>query len=509
MTHPGWLGGFPGDWTYHGDAKLLIGDTIQSITISLRLIFVEEAEIDVKLIWKGIADDERLKIAEKMHDERQQILIIQPSIFLIGYSRPPFDINNGTTNFYTARFVTYSGLSKDVSSEEKPDYFIQLRAYLNDEFSAIDEIFGTEFENTPQRQSRNATRIIDKPSLYCALSSGYEVKCGKKYIVHKDHNISYRRNIDTLYRLSFIDVRVPLINQHINKLIIHEAKEIEVSLARHLEHVINDACAFLSIICDYEILPIYYDYSIYSQNKYVYGRVIPIWQRRRIPRISKSWPTQGIHFLGNVTSFLECCPLSKQLSRGIQHLKITVYESSVELKLMAACSAIEYFYSYWFWKMNGLSKLISASSQNNQLVDLTKDSVNNLKKANISSSGKTPYLSTVIRFFVDDLNIDWKKYMNSKGTPQFIKVRNELLHGSFTSDDITIFQAEEVAQKLGTEILFSIMKNISKLNDSKAYESLPVRPPEKDFYTLSDGWLEIRDVLDELHSEKNTKQFWG
>ena len=71
MTHPGWIGGFPGNWTYQGDAKLLVKNTVQLITISLRLIFIEEVEIDVKLIWKSITDDERLQIARQMHDERQ------------------------------------------------------------------------------------------------------------------------------------------------------------------------------------------------------------------------------------------------------------------------------------------------------------------------------------------------------------------------------------------------------------------------------------------------------
>jgi hypothetical protein len=175
---------------------------------------------------------------------------------------------------------------------------------------------------------------------------------------------------------------------------------------------------------------------------------------------------------------------------------------------MAACSAIEYFYSYWFWEMSGLPKLISAGSQSNPLVDLHKDSVNKLKKLNSPSRGKTPYLSTVIRFFLDDLSIDWKKYMSGKSTPQFIQVRNELLHGSFISDDIKIFQAEEVAQKLGTEILISIMKNISRSNILELYENLPIRLPEQEFYSLSDGWLEIKDVLDELHDEKSPKRFW-
>lgn len=511
MTHPGWIGGFPGNWTYQGYAKLLVKDTVQLITISLRLIFIEEVEIDVKLIWKSITDDDRLQIARQMHDELQQILVIKGSILLMGYSMPLFNINDndGVTNFNVVKFITYSGLPKNFNFEEKSDYFFQLRAYLNDEFSSSDDSFITEFQNTPRPRNIDADTIADKRSLYCALNSGYEVKCGKKYVTNKDHDIFYRKNIDTLYKLSFIDIRIPLNNQGINNLIIQEAQEIEVSLARHLENVLNDVCAFLSILCEREILPIYYDYSMCSQNKYISGRIIPIWERRRIPRISQSWPTEGIHFLGNVTSFLECCPLSKQLSRGIGHLKITVYESTVELKLMAACSAIEYFYSYWFWEIDGLSKLIDGCSQNNQLLSSHKKLVKKLKNIQSSSDSTTPALSTVIRFFVNDLNIDGKKYMDSEDIPLFIKVRNKLLHGSFISDDKEIFQAEEIAQKLGTEILLAIMKIISKADDAQSYESLPVRPLEKDFYKFSDGWPEIKDILDELHSEEKSKRFWN
>lgn len=443
MTHPGWIGGFPGDWSYQGKAKLLVGESSQLLTIDLTLVFIEEAEIDVKLIWEDVSEADRFKIAEKMGDVRQQILVIRKSIFLVGFSRPPFDIGRGTTSFKVIRFITYSGSWEDILEEES-NYFIQMRAYLNEEVSSMDELFIAEFENMPRPGHRNDLRNLeDDSSLYCALNSGYEVRCGKKYITHKDHNTFYKKNIDTLYKLSFIDIILPLTNQQINNLIIHEHQEIEVSLAKHLERTISDLCAFLSIICDYEILPIYYDYSIFSNRRLIRGCNIPIWGRRKIPRITRSWPTQGIHLLDNITAFLECCPMSKQLSRGIEHLKITVYETSVELKLMAACSAIEYFYSYWFWKMRGLSKLIDAVSNHNPLVNLQKDFVNRLKKLSNSSSDKTPYLSTVIRFFLDDLNIDWQKYIDSNTSPFFIQVRNGLLHGSFISDEVKVFQAEE------------------------------------------------------------------
>ena len=66
--------------------------------------------------------------------------------------------------------------------------------------------------------------------------------------------------------------------------------------------------------------------------------------------------------------------------------------------------------------------------------------------------------------------------MDSEDIPLFIEVRNKLVDGSFISDDKEIFQAEESAPKLGTEILLAIMKIIYKAHDAQSYESLPVRP---------------------------------
>jgi len=98
--------------------------------------------------------------------------------------------------------------------------------------------------------------------------------------------------------------------------------------------------------------------------------------------------------------------------------------------------------------------------------------------------------------------------MDSEDSPLFIKVRNKLVHGSFISDNKENFQAEERSPKLGTEILLAIMKIIYKADDAQSYESLPVRPLEKYFYKFSDCWLEIKDILDELHEEKS-KRFWN
>ena len=472
--------GFPGDWTYQGKAKLLLKDTVQLVTVSLRFIFTEQSEIDVEIIWEDFSREEQVEIALKMKRGQTQVLAIQESILLIGFSIPPFNINR-TTKFNVIKVISYYQFLTDLSIEENSKHFVQLKAYLNDQVSYDDETFAGEFENIPFRNIYQK----NNRSIYCKLNSGYEVRCGKKYITHKDHQAThYTKNIETLYKFSFIDISLSLKNNNITA---GDNENIEISLFKHLENVFNDACAFLSVVCDREILPIYYDYSIYKHNKYIEGRIIPIWSRRKILKVNKSWFAYETNLMGNITAFFECCPISKQMSRGIQHLKLTVYESSAELKLMASCSAIEYFYSFWFLEMNGISKLIN----------IDQKQFKNLKNFK-PNHDRTPPLSTVIRYIADDLSIDWNKYMKPVGKPEFLEVRNELLHGSFISDDTVIFQAEEIAQKLGTEILFAIMKKISKSDDSRPYETLPIRTPEENFYSLSDGWIELQKVLDNL-----------
>lgn len=497
---------FPGNWSFQGDATLIIGDYNRRILISLQLIFVEGAEIDVKLIWEGVSIEECFRIATKMRTFKHQILIIQNSVILVGFSFPPLNMNNEITDFNVTRLVTYSSFSQGDALYKNLNYFVQLRVYLNDDYS-VDDTWGTEFENIPQQRNRAISKK-ERLSLYCALNSGYEVKCGKKYVIHQDHNVLRSKNIESLYRLSFIDVSISQSTQF--KVEAGDEKHNgEAFLLQHLETLIEDACGFLSIICNYEILPIYYDYTIYSQNNCIYGQIIPIWNRRKISQISKSWPHQEILLFHNATSFFECCPIPKKISRGIQHLKLTVLDATPELKLLAACSAIEYFYSYWFWEMHGLSKLIQAIQEKNDLAFIDKNEFKRLVKLQNDQSGNTPYLSRVIRFFLNEIGVDWKKYIDGSDTPHFIQIRNELLHGSFISDDSVLYVAEDNAQKLGAEILFMIMKLVSKANDLKSYEKLPRRSPEQSFYTIPKGYVELKNAFDDLCRGSDKGIFWN
>ncbi|MCY7331862.1 MAG: hypothetical protein LH649_04215 [Pseudanabaena sp. CAN_BIN31] len=77
MTHLGTLGGFPGNWNFQGDAILIVGDYNKKISVGLQFIFLENAEIDVKLIWNGISEEERIDIAVRMTKCKSQMLIIK------------------------------------------------------------------------------------------------------------------------------------------------------------------------------------------------------------------------------------------------------------------------------------------------------------------------------------------------------------------------------------------------------------------------------------------------
>jgi hypothetical protein len=233
--------GFPGDWTYQGKAKLLLKDTSQLVTVSLRFLFTEQSEIDVEIIWDDFSREEQVEIGLKMDRGQTQVLSIQENILLIGFSIPPFNINR-TTKFNVIKIISYYQFPTDLSMQEDDKYFAELKAYLNDGVSSDDEIFAEEFEGIP---FRNINQKGVRP-IYCKLNSGYEVRCGKKYITHKDHQTShYTKNIETLYRLSFIDISLPL--KSIN-MIADDNKNIETSLFKHLENLFNDACAFLSVV---------------------------------------------------------------------------------------------------------------------------------------------------------------------------------------------------------------------------------------------------------------------
>lgn len=107
----------------------------------------------------------------------------------------------------------------------------------------------------------------------------------------------------------------------------------------------------------------YYEYTFHSQERYFWGRVIPVCEIKAIPKISKAGNNPYLNFYHDVELFLECCPLNEKLVYGLYGLKQTVLGSASPLQLLAAYSSLEYFYSFWLWEMDGINKLIKAKQE--------------------------------------------------------------------------------------------------------------------------------------------------
>ncbi|MBN3899597.1 MAG: hypothetical protein HWQ41_31320 [Nostoc sp. NOS(2021)] len=495
---------FPCDWDYQGDAHFLLDELTLLVTISLQLRFTDATELNVKIILKDDNRDENGSFANidiKSSTANKKAIVIQEKVVLMGSSHMP-NYYKPVINFRCYKMFIYSGWNSNLPFGEYVSDFVRLKAYLNDDVSSHDEIFGVEFQGLPKKQNKDLN--LGEPeyfSPYCSLNSEYELKCGKSYVIHNQD--SFRQpNIETFYKLSFIDILRSIKTQNNLSLLTHNIQELEQTMFQ--------CCAFLSILCDYEIIPIYYDFTIYSKclDKQIQGKLVPIWEKAKISRLSKAWPKQGVALHHNAEAFLECCPLDKQLSNGILELRTTVLDVTSESKLYASCSAIEYFYSYWLRNLGGVQKMEKAFIQNSPLLPSDKKfnySLIDAKKAN----GRTPALSLTIRFFLDKLGIDWNKYIKkSKGTPDFLNIRNNLLHGKYTDGDLPVIYASQVAEKIAIEVMLYILKKISKSNID-FYTNIPIEEPINHHTILSDGWSEIVQALDMFINGEQDEVFWS
>lgn len=495
---------FPCDWDYQGDAHLLLDDLTLFITISLQLRFTDATQLNVKIILKDDSRDETGSFASidiKLNKSTKKAVVIQEKVILMGSSHMP-NHHKPVINFRCYKMFIYSGWNSNLPFGEDFSDFVRLKAYLNDDVSSFDKFFGVEFQGLPNKQHNDSK--LGEPeyfSPYCYLNSDYELKCGKSFVIHSQH--SFREpNIETFYRFSFIDI--------LHSIKTHNHPILLTQKIQELEETMFQCCAFLSILCDYEIIPVYYEFTIYSKSldKQILGKLVPIREKARISRLSKAWPKQGVALHHNAEAFLECCPLDKQLSNGILQLKTTVLDVTSELKLYTSCSAIEYFYSYWLRNLGGLQEMENAFLQNSPLQPLDKKFHNSLNEAK-NVNGRTPALSSTIRFFLNKLAIDWNKYIKtSKGTPDFLNIRNNLLHGKYTDGDLPIIYASQVAEKIAIEVMLYILKKISKSNID-FYTKIPIEEPINHHRILSDGWSEIVQALDMFINGEQDEVFWS
>ena len=229
-----------------------------------------------------------------------------------------------------------------------------------------------------------------------------------------------------------------------------------------------------------------------------------------LSKISKARNNLYLHFHRDVELFLECCPLDKKLVYGLYVLKQTVFNSNSPLQLLAAYSALEYFYSFWLWEMNGIDKLIKAKKGKNNLIRFQYLSQPGLENLQNNKQARIPSLSLVIRLFLRDININWKEYLNDdvSKNPEFIDIRDDLLHGVLISDEIKISYAADKVTKIAKKVLFKIMKKISKSSNKEFYEKLYINNHAPRFIEINNGWSDIKQAHHELNDNVKNKIFW-
>ncbi|QCS49619.1 hypothetical protein FEK30_09295 [Picosynechococcus sp. PCC 11901] len=358
---------------------------------------------------------------------------------------------------------------------------VQLKTCLNDSISYDDQFFGKELKGIPN--DRDIGYIKDYEDEYNQSHTGYKFRCGKRYSLHKDSRIFLMQNPKVMYDFSFFEIRK---DKSMNLIL---KREILDEIIQEFMIISDDISAFLSIRAGYEVIPIFYEYEIVTDDYSSKGFLIPLSHSRRLRNISYSLTNTLINFKALILSILECVPLDSKLSRSLQHLKLTTYDTPAELKLMAACSSLEYLYSYWFRNLNGYQKLVQFK-QSEDFKSKPRNFRKNIDKIKLENfdpkiAKNTPSLTTLIAFFLYDLEINSSKYSISWGdSPQFITVRNNLLHGGHFVDEIEISIAQDNVCLLAMEVLLTILEKLSLSENKQIYSRDKIRNQENEFYLI-------------------------
>lgn len=211
MSLRGWLDEFPSNWNYSGEAKLVIGNFQYIFKINIIFLFAEEIEIEVKIFWDDISLDKIFDIGDNFTNTSNHKLIVQESLILIGNTYfPRCSSYIQPTEFYVNRIITYEKSFEKTNLLDSFD-FCNVRVYLNDQYSGRDDDIISEYINIQRYSKGKYTNVLERENagLYCQLNSVYKVQCGQQYAIHKDHNIFFdRKNIETLYKSSFIGIEI-------------------------------------------------------------------------------------------------------------------------------------------------------------------------------------------------------------------------------------------------------------------------------------------------------------
>ena len=501
---------FPGDYNYQGPSTIFIEELALSAFISVNILFDGKVDVELKILWEdesSVTQD----FADLLAIKRANAItiLVKSQMIIIGTFRESSRslVDNierislnvlRITSFRVNRFGRLYEGKKYYAKSSFPQLisesaWIRIKAYLSNEYCMHDWVIESE----------------EKP--YCLLNSGYYFKCGCTHLMHQESRIT-RNNYERTYKFSFIEFIRPISpsqsfvitnstspNEKTREGITFPEGFFFLDEVRNAELLSEIACDFLSVLSNQELSPIFLEYEVHIDGKSVQGKTIPVSSKRKLEQHGRrSRPGHNLNLLRDFSFFLENCPLHEKLGRGIASLRMAVSTDIVNLQLLSSCSALEYFYSFWLFEMNGFDSLLEAEDNQGR-----KDLCRNRDK------GQTPKLSKYLKSFILCLNLGDLEYINLESSQPFLIVRNELLHGQFTSDhDIEILEAREVAQSLATEVLISIIKNLNSLCCDEFYENLKARRPSHGFTSAPDGWDRIGDAMHCAYDNNSENTCW-
>jgi hypothetical protein len=510
---------FPGNYKYQGKLKVLIKDEFFDASGNLSITFDRRVEAEITVIWNETSNLEQRFSWILARKQVNHIKVVIPGKFILvtilssvqEALRQPELISLRVikiisfSSYRTAKFKHDGDRDYKFFSPISPvgeEFSIRMKAYLNDDYSFINHVFERESKSSPEND------IYEDP--YCALTSGFYLRCGRSTKAKYDNNsfTRSRRNIKEVYAFRFIEIVAPIISDSIQEIksfpeeespLLEEPVHFSEKI-QETEFLIGILCDFLSILSSRKLFTIYFEYEVFVKGRGIRGFMIPVDETLRVEEVSSFKPDVNLNLFKDTSFFLESCPSHQKIYREITNLKISICENIVNLQLLSACAALEYFYSFWLFEMGGFDALTERR--------LSQQDKNKLLK--LREGGRTPPLSECIRDFLSELSLDRLSYIDWEIGLNFINTRNELLHGKFIDEnDLKIFEDREISQAIAIEVLIVILRRSSKSSPG-IYVPSARKKPMQDFRVLSSDWNDVEAAMNEIYSQQNEElDFWG
>ncbi|MDB9528641.1 hypothetical protein PN498_21800 [Oscillatoria sp. CS-180] len=508
---------FPGKFNFREEASICAKDFSFRVDVDIAIDFHDKISVSTK-VFKRTASR---KIEKGSHEtlgfinqfKNETKIIIPGKLIIFGF------FTSIQTKLDSSRNCVESGIfaAYEIISLEFPGYVryqedemkhflldrnneqpnsIRLKVYLSDEFSFKDKYNISE--------SLNVDNNVVLPEVFCLLKSGYLFRCGKS---RKSFSSVETVSIDQqiIYKFSFFDLKLE--KQNLMGEIKVDGEETNnfngcADVLKQLELISMKLCDYISIIAGRVIEPIYYEYEVSISGRSINGLMLPVFEHIRLNTNATHWPTQNSSssdLSSMLEAFLECCPLEERMERGLFNLKSSLSKDySSGLQILAICSSIEYFFAHWFWGLSGYSFLMNHP-------DVAQRKKRSMEKNH--ADGKTPALSTYLKVFLEKIEVIY----NHEETLKLLEYRHKILHGGLFSETSEFLLTIQTGRSLSAQIMNSILKSISKSDNTDVYEQI-VAAPLISSYLNSSHWLDVESARNELVNFESSEilgKYWS